>query len=94
MGLRNQLLIGLAIMMVVATVSVGAITVWATRHQLTEMQVTSGQILGQGLARLIAPAIKGRDAQDPQLQRLVSNIAAWNLVRDLRVKIDIGILYG
>jgi len=86
-GLRTQLLLGLFVMILVTTFSVGAISVLTTRWQIAETQLTSGRIVGQALARVLAPMLRGRwtRSRSVELQRVVSGIAAWGPMRRVQV---------
>jgi len=99
-GLRSQLLLGLLIMVLVATFSVGAISILATRWQVAETKLTDGRILAQALARSLAPALQrpcaaaagprsdGRRARTGgcvDLQRVVGGMAAWSRIRRVEV---------
>jgi signal transduction histidine kinase len=53
-GLRTQLVVGLAIILLVATVSVGAITHWATGRQLSQLQLEHARLVGEAHARAAA----------------------------------------
>lgn len=76
-GMRTQLLLGLVVMIAVATVSVGAITAWATRWQVAEQQLAQGRLLGRTLAWVLAPVFKRRG----ELQRAASAVVGGEVRR-------------
>jgi signal transduction histidine kinase len=76
-GMRTQLLLGLVFMIAVATVSVGAITAWATRWQVAEQRLAHGRLLGQTLAWVLAPVLERRG----ELQRAVSAVVGGDVRR-------------
>jgi two-component system NtrC family sensor kinase len=82
-GLRTQLLFGLVLIIVVATVSVGAITAGTTRWQIAEVQITSGRILGQALGRVLAPLLQ--QERRSELERVVRTVAGLGMMRGLDV---------
>ncbi|MBK8479752.1 MAG: HAMP domain-containing histidine kinase [Proteobacteria bacterium] len=72
--LRGQLLLGLAVILPVAALSVGLITHWATRQQLAEGQVEHARMLGKALAALASTGLSGTAEDRASLQMVVSQL--------------------
>lgn len=83
-GLRTQLVGGLVIVLLVAVISVGGITYWAARLQITEIQMTNGRVIGHAVARVIAP-VASPSVDRVALERVAGSLAAWNTVRSVQV---------
>ncbi len=83
-GLRTQLLVGLTVIILVATISVGVITVWTTRQQVIGIELENGRLLGHGLSSVLAGAMGAKDP-GPVLQRVVASIAMSNAVQSIEV---------
>ena len=84
-GLRTQLLVGLTVIILVATISVGVITVWTTRQQVIGIELENGRLLGHGLSSVLAGAMGNRTDAGPVLQRVVASIAMSNAVQSIEV---------
>jgi signal transduction histidine kinase len=66
--------VGLTIILFVAALSLGAITFWFMRAEVTEYQLENGRLLGRGAAGLLATATRG-DTLDPgMVQRVVGSV--------------------
>jgi signal transduction histidine kinase len=74
-GLRGQLLVGLALILVVGGASLAMITSWTWRRQLADLQLASGRQLGLGLAHVIAHAFPAWPPDRGSLQQLVADVA-------------------
>jgi signal transduction histidine kinase len=83
-GLRIQLVGGLAIIILVATVSVGAITRWGMRTQLVDLQLQNGRVFGESIALLVASAFRG-GADSVALARMVGTLSSSTTVLALDV---------
>ena len=84
-GLRTQLLVGLTVIILVAAVSVGVITVWTTRQQVIGIELDNGRLLGHGLSSVLAGAMSDGHAASAKLQRVVASIAVSNSVQTIEV---------
>jgi len=86
-GLRTQLVLGMVLIVLVATVSVGAITTWATRSQITESQLASARVLGSTVARVLGAGLTGRvrSGQAAWLHQAAAGMTAGTLVRRVDV---------
>jgi two-component system NtrC family sensor kinase len=86
-GLRTQLLLGMVLIVLAATVSVGVITSWATRSQVTKSQLTSARMLGKTVARILGAGFVGRRraTQAAWLHQAVTGMTAGTLVRRVDV---------
>ena len=84
-GLRTQLLVGLTVIILVATISVGVITVWTTRQQVVGIELENGRLLGHGLSSVLAGALGSPGDSGPVLQRVVASIAMSNAVLSIEV---------
>ena len=71
-------------MLLVATVSVGGITYWGARAQITENQLQNGQVLASATAALASSAMR-RGEDVASLQRLVTGFAGSPTVWALAV---------
>ncbi len=76
LGLRFQLLLGLGIIIFAATISVGAITVWATRWRVTRHQVSYGQMLGEALSKVLALRLAVTEEENRSLEEFVADFGA------------------
>ncbi|MFH1129844.1 MAG: hypothetical protein V1754_00825, partial [Pseudomonadota bacterium] len=69
--LRTQLILGLTIILLVAAVSVGVIVHWATRQQVTELQLSQAESVGRGIGQLLSSTY-----DRGELQRIVTHFVA------------------
>jgi len=69
LGLRAQLIFGLALSLLVVAVSVGVITLWSTGHSRAAEQLSQATAHGKSVALLLASAPRGAEAD-----RLVSSL--------------------
>jgi two-component system, NtrC family, sensor kinase len=83
-GLRIQLVGGLAIIFLVATVSVGAITRWGMRTQLVDLQLQNGRVFGESVALLVAGALRG-GTDRVALERMVGTLSSSITVQALDI---------
>ncbi len=74
-GLRSQLLVGLTLILIAATLSVGGLTFWSVRRQVAELQLDSGRRLGEGLAAAVGHGFASWPPPDPQLRSLLRDLA-------------------
>ena len=86
-GLRTQLLLGMVLIVLAATVSVGVITSLATRSQITESQLTNARGLGNTVARVLSAGFAGqpRARQAAWLHQAVAGMTAGTLVQRVDV---------
>ncbi|MCA9664474.1 MAG: HAMP domain-containing histidine kinase [Myxococcales bacterium] len=84
-SLRSQLVIGLSLMMLVATVSVGVITRWNVGRDTYEAQKQHAEALVGALASMLAPAMSKRPLDRVAVQRAVAHIGAQRVLRYLEV---------
>ena len=69
----------------VATISVGVITVWTTRQQVIGIELENGRLLGHGLSSVLAGAMGNKKNAGRVLQRVVASIAMSNAVQSIEV---------
>ncbi len=69
----------------VATISVGVITVWTTRQQVVGIELENGRLLGHGLSSVLAGAMGTKKDAGPVLQRVVASIAMSTAVQSIEV---------
>jgi len=91
-GLRIQLLGGLTLIIVVASISVGVITVGTMRQQVHLIELENAKLLGHALANVLSISLRGGDKAKPALQRAVTSIPLSSAIvaievvdRDMRV---------
>lgn len=76
------MLLGMVLIMIAAAISVGAITVWATRLQATERQMRDGRMLGSVLAKVLTPALS---EDTGRLHRIVNSVTVGSTIREVDV---------
>jgi signal transduction histidine kinase len=74
-GLRSQLLVGLALILIVATLSVGGITYFSVRGQISELQLDAGRRLGDGIAAAVGHGFVSWPPPRAQVQQMVERLA-------------------
>ncbi len=84
-GLRTQLLGGLTTIIVVASVSVGVITVWTMRRQVAQIELENARLLGQSLANLLSISMRDRKGDRPALQQAVGGIPLSSAIVGIEV---------
>jgi len=84
-GLRTQLMVGLSLIILVSTMSTGAITMWTTRQQAVDMDLDSGKSLGTSLAAVLAGALGHRQDASEALQRAISSVSTSPAVQSVVV---------
>ena len=84
-GLRVQLLGGLTLIIVVASISVGVITVWTMRQQVAQIELENARLLGQALANVLSISLQRGDREKPALQRAVANISLSSAITAIEV---------
>ncbi|MCC6748617.1 MAG: HAMP domain-containing protein [Deltaproteobacteria bacterium] len=84
-GLRAQLLGGLAVILLVATLSVGAITGWATRQQALAARLEQARVLGRGLGAAAAPLLDAGPSGAAALRRWATALAPTPAIRSVLV---------
>ncbi len=73
------------LIIVVATVSVGWITSWTTKTQISAIQMENGQLFGYALAHLLSGSHAARSFDPDSLQKIVRAITARNMIRTVDV---------
>ena len=84
-GLRVQLLGGLSLIIGVASISVGVITVWTMRQQVSQIEMENAKLLGQALANVLSISLRGGDKEVPALQRAVASIPLSSAITAIQV---------
>jgi signal transduction histidine kinase len=74
-GLRSQLLVGLTLILGAATLSVGGLTYFTVRSQLTELQLDAGRRLGDGLASALGHGFVRWPPAEAELRPVLRNLA-------------------
>jgi signal transduction histidine kinase len=77
-GLRTQLLLGLAVVFLVATLSAGGIGYWAVRSRQLDDRVAQARVLAEAAARMVSAAMVSGDRA--ALPRLLSELGAGTLI--------------
>ena len=84
-GLRLQLLGGLSLIIGVASLSVGVITVWTMRQQVAQIELENARLLGQALANVLSISLRGKEKEGATLQRAVASIPASSAITAIEV---------
>ena len=84
-GLRVQLLGGLSLIIMVASISVGVITVWTMRQQVAQIELENARLLGQALANVLSISLRGANKEGPALQRAVASIPLSSAITAIQV---------
>jgi len=74
-GLRTQLFLGLTLIIVVASISVGVITVWSTRQQMAHVELENSRLMGYALANMLSVSMAGRPTDERIRRRVMSSIS-------------------
>jgi signal transduction histidine kinase len=82
-GLRTQLLLGLTVVFLVASLSAGGIGYWAVRSRQLDDRVAHGRLLAEALGRMVGAAIASGDRS--ALPRLLGELGAGPLLGKLCV---------
>lgn len=83
--LQSQLLFGVALIVLVTTLSVGSITFYTTRAQIIEKQIDQGRFLGQALANILSSAFHAQTTPKETLPDVIRALANSPAIQELVV---------
>jgi two-component system, NtrC family, sensor kinase len=84
-GLRSQFLLGLVLIIFVATITVGGITFWTTRIRVTHIRIEQGRLLGRSLSAMVAATYAGGAFEESKLQTIIRTLHESSSVEGIDV---------